>query len=140
MSGFQVSAIKRLGAGGPITAWLEYPLLPGLALEVTYASLDATQQLYGLANGGEGRAEIPDDEFRDWHLARVTAWRGVFDGESPAPFDRSVLADIWQADARFRAWLIGGCHELAGFLSQPHAPAPVAVRAGRVRAASRRAR
>lgn len=112
--GIQLSAIKALDGGGPVLAWVEYPYIDGFELRIEFLTADDESAFYSV-DGGKAR-EVTDDEFRDWHINRVKAWRGVYDGESPAALDRAVLKTIWQKDGRFRTWLIGRCRHLGSFL------------------------
>ena len=111
----QLSAIKALSDGGPVTAWIEYLNIEGLELLVEFASQDELAEFYGTQDGGEARTPA-DEEFRRWHLARVKDWRGVLDGDAPAPFDRSVLELIWDKDSEFQLWLVRRCRHLGTFL------------------------
>lgn len=138
--GIQIAALKRIANGGPISAWTDCPPLgEGVELLLEFASTEATQALYGLDKSTTAR-DVPDDEFRDWNLDRVKDWRGIDDGSEPAPFDRAALVPAWDADARFRAWLVGRTQSLASFLRGSDTAPAVEMGAGRKRASARRAR
>src|SRR5690349_5935432 len=115
--GIKIGALKALGSGEPLFAWLACPMFPGVDMRMEFVSDAVERKFYGLTGAkNETARNVSDDEFRDFHLGRIVDWRGVDDDEGEAAsFDRAQLEAAWAANHKFRVWVLYVCREPAFF-------------------------